>query len=147
MSKSWLIYKYCFFFPTLVNQPSFSSTLYSPKYTPPQYFSPGETDLYFPVNTPLPRAFPGETDLYFPVNTPLPRAFPGETDLYFSVNTPSPCFPWGKQWPFSQKFLQFLVRFSVKNFVREILPAFHKRIRSLFNLKISLTRNSSLAKV
>ena len=51
------------------------------------------------------------------------------------------------QWPFSQKFLQFLVRFSVKNFVREILRAFHKRIRSLFNLKISLTRNSSLATV
>ena len=51
------------------------------------------------------------------------------------------------QWPFSQKFLLFLVRFSVKNFVREILRAFHKRIRSLFNLKISLTRNSSLATV
>ena len=51
------------------------------------------------------------------------------------------------QWPFSQKFLQFLVRFSVMNFVREILRAFHKRIRSLFNLKISLTRNSSLATV
>ena len=51
------------------------------------------------------------------------------------------------QWLFSQKFLQFLVRFSVKNFVREILRAFHKRIRSLFNLKISLTRNSSLATV
>ena len=50
-------------------------------------------------------------------------------------------------WPFSQKFLHFLVRFSVKNFVREILRAFHKRIRSLFNLKISLTRNSSLATV
>ena len=50
-------------------------------------------------------------------------------------------------WPFSQKFLQFLVRFSVKNFVREILRAFHKRIRSLFNLKILLTRNSSLATV
>ena len=49
------------------------------------------------------------------------------------------------QWPFSQKFLQFLVRFLVKNFVREILRAFHKRVRSLFNLKISLTRNSSLA--
>ena len=48
---------------------------------------------------------------------------------------------------FSQKFLQFLVRFSVKNFVREILRAFHKRIRSLFNLKISLMRNSSLATV
>ena len=51
------------------------------------------------------------------------------------------------QWPFSQKFLQFLVRFSVKNFVREILRAFHKRIRSLFNLQISLPRNSSLATV
>ena len=50
-------------------------------------------------------------------------------------------------WPFSQKFLQFLLRFSVKNFVREILRAFHKRIRSLFNLKISLTRNYSLATV
>ena len=35
-------------------------------------------------------------------------------------------------WPFSQKFLQFLVSFSVKNFVREILRAFHKRIRSDF---------------
>ena len=51
------------------------------------------------------------------------------------------------QWPFSQKFLQFLVRFSVKNFVREILRAFNKRIRSLFNLKISLTRNSSIATI
>ena len=50
-------------------------------------------------------------------------------------------------WPFSQKFLQFLERFSVKNFVREILRAFHKRIRSLFNLKNSLTRNFSLATV
>ena len=38
-------------------------------------------------------------------------------------------------------------QFSVKNFVREILRAFHKRIHSLFNLKISLTRNSSLATV
>ena len=35
-------------------------------------------------------------------------------------------------WPFSQKFLQFLVSFSVKNFVREILRAFHKRIRGDF---------------
>ena len=55
------------------------------------------------------------------------------------------CFTY--QWTFSQKFLQFLVRFSVKNFVREILRAFHKRIRSLFNHKTSLTRNSSLATV
>ena len=53
------------------------------------------------------------------------------------------CFTY--QWPFSQKFLQFLVRFSVKNFVREILRAFHQPIRSLSNNKISLTRNSSLA--
>ena len=42
------------------------------------------------------------------------------------------------QWPFSQKFLQFLVRFSVKNFVREILRAFHERIRSLLILRFHL---------
>ena len=35
------------------------------------------------------------------------------------------------QWPFSQKFLQFIVRFSVKNFVREILRAFHIPIRTM----------------
>ena len=62
------------------------------------------------------------------------------------------CGPWPSclyaftLWPFSPKFLPFLVRFSVKNFVREILRAFHKRFRSLFNLKISLTRKSSLAR-
>ena len=53
----------------------------------------------------------------------------------------------GKLWPFSQKFLGFFVRFQLKNFLREILRAFHKRIRSMSNLKISLTRNSTLATV